>query len=309
MIDTSFARAARVLPKQHASVKFYLVGAGGTGSFAAHAVARLAYELNLRGKPSELVIIDPDLVERNNIPRSNFCQAEIGKFKAQTIAERLAIAWGLEVAHVNEAFDTDEHLKKDRGEYRQLRIIVGCVDNPQARREISRALRESEKYNSEAPDTWWVDGGNGKSSGQVLIGSATRSTALEKYFSTPSICRALPAPSVLHPELLEKQKIPTRESETERLSCPEMIRLGEQSLNVNQRVAVEIGEMLTELLLNSSLRRFATYFDLESGTSRSSYCTPENISDALRQAEENGRQAEAKRQNKWSRKINYSPGV
>jgi hypothetical protein len=70
-----------------------------------------------------------------------------------------------------------------------------------------------------------------------------------------------------------------------------MIRLGEQSLNINQRVAVEIGEMLTELLLNNSLRRFATYFDLESGTSRSSYCTPESVAEALKQAEENKRKS------------------
>lgn len=70
-----------------------------------------------------------------------------------------------------------------------------------------------------------------------------------------------------------------------------MVRLGEQSLNINQRVAVEIGEMLSEFLLNNSLRRFATYFDLESGTSRSSYCTPEIIAEALKQAEENKRKS------------------
>lgn len=292
MIDTSFARAARVLPKQHGSVKFYLVGAGGTGSFAAHAVARLAYELNLRGKPSELVIVDPDSVEPNNIPRSNFCAAEIGRFKAQTLAERLASAWGLEVAHVNESFDAEEHFKKDRGGHQQIRVLVGCVDNHLARREIHRALqRESERYDSDAPDTWWIDGGNGKSSGQVLIGSATGKPTSKKYFSTPSLCRSLPAPSVIHPELLEKQKLPVQRREVEEASCPEMIRLGEQSLNINQRVAVEIGEMLTELLLNNSLRRFATFFDLESGTSRSSYCTPESVADALKQAEGNKRKS------------------
>jgi len=287
MIDTSFVRAARVLPKQHGSVKFYLVGAGGTGSFAAHAVARLAYELNLRGKPSELVIVDPDRVERNNIPRSNFCHAEIGRLKAQTLAERLTLAWGLEVAHVNKSFDAEEHFKKDRGGLQQIRILVGCVDNHLARREIHRALNESERYNSDAPDTWWIDGGNGKSSGQVLIGSATRDAASEKHFSTPSICRSLPAPSVLHPDLLEKQKLPVQRREAEQFSCPEMVRLGEQSLNINQRVAVEIGEMLTELLLNNSLRRFATYFDLESGTSRSRYCTPETVAEALKEAGDN----------------------
>ncbi len=86
---------------------------------------------------------------------------------------------------------------------------------------------------------------------------------------------------MIHPELLENQVVPSRRVESERISCAERIRLGEQSLNINQRVSVEIGEILTELLLTNSLRRFATYFDLESGTSRSSYCTPEIIAQAL----------------------------
>ncbi|MBA3632365.1 MAG: hypothetical protein H0W58_06085, partial [Acidobacteria bacterium] len=51
-------------------------------------------------------------------------------------------------------------------------------------------------------------------------------------------------------------------------------------LNVNQRVAVEMAEMLAELLLTQTLKRFATYFDLESGASRSVYNTPEAISAA-----------------------------
>ena len=309
MIDTSFARAARVLPKQHGSVKFYLVGAGGTGSFAAHAVARLAYELNLRGKPSELVIVDPDRVERNNIPRSNFCAAEIGRFKAQTLAERLAFAWGLEVAHVNESFDAEEHFKKDRGGHQQIRILVGCVDNHLARREIHRALSESERYNSDAPDTWWIDGGNGKSSGQVLIGSATRKTDVRKTFfdseHLPLAARAVGHSS----RTARKAKTPRAEKGSgTKLSCPEMIRLGEQSLNINQRVAVEIGEMLTELLLNNSLRRFATYFDLESGTSRSSYCTPEIVAEALKQAEENKRKSKRAGKTSGSRKQTLRAG-
>lgn len=296
MIDLSFAKSARVLPKEYKNVRFYLIGAGGTGSFAAHSIARLCFELNLSDKCAEIVIIDPDRVEQNNIPRSNFCRAEIGRFKAQTLAERLTLAWGLETAYINEKFSYQEHFKPDRNDYRQIRILVGCVDNHLARREIHRALYESEKYNQGAPDTWWIDGGNGKFSGQVLTGSQATKLAPEKYFTTPGICRALPAPSLVHPELLENQQLPEKRREVaQRLSCPEMIRLGEQSLNINQRVAVEIGEMLTELLLTNSLRRFAAYFDLESGTSRSAYCTPEIISEAISQAEKNKQNLRRKR--------------
>ncbi len=281
-IDLSYSRAALILPKEHNHLKIVIIGAGGTGSFAAQAIARLVFELKERGKSVEMLIVDPDRVERGNIPRSNFCSAEIGRFKAQTLAERLALAWSLQVCYSNSLFDAEKHLKQTTGSYRQLTILVGCVDNHFARADIHRALEGSEGYRSSgAANTWWIDGGNGKFSGQVVIGSTTRRLGAVDCFSGSKICRALPAPSLFHPELLEDQEAGLRSKGTERISCPEFVRLGEQSLNINQRVAVEIAEMLSALLVAGSLRRFATYFDLESGTSRSLYCTPEHIEQAL----------------------------
>ena len=285
-LDLSFANAARVLPKEFTKLKIYLIGAGGTGSFAAMNLARVAFELRRIGKQVEMTVIDSDIVESGNIPRSNFCAAEIGRFKAQTLAERITLAWGLEVAYSNESFCYENHIKPNRNGYKELTVLVGCVDNHLARREIHRSLEEANKYNSHnAPECWWIDGGNGKFSGQVLIGSEMKREKAENHFSTSTICKKLPAPSVIHPELLENQETPLPRETDERMSCAERIMRGEQSLNINQRVAVEIGEMLTGLVLTNSLRRFATYFDLESGTSRSSYCTQAQIAEALKQAE------------------------
>lgn len=287
-IEPSFARAARILPKDYEKVSFFLIGAGGTGSFAAHHIARLAFELKRTGKTVEITIIDPDRVERGNIPRSNFCFAEEGLYKAQTLAERLAAAWGLEIAHAAEKLDFEKHLSNFRRSYRNLTILVGCVDNFEARLSIHKSLAELESYSaSQAPSVWWIDGGNGRNSGQVLFGSDTKiKKGKNQYFSAPSICRRLPAPSGFHPELLEPEKkdlsiSSERSTENENLSCGERILLGEQGLNINSRVACEIGEMLSEFLLTNSLKRFAAYFDLESGTSRSLYCTPEEIERAL----------------------------
>ena len=295
-LDLSFARAALVLPKEFKTVNVFLIGAGGTGSFAAMNLARALFEIRRIGKAARLTIIDPDTVENGNIPRSNFCAAEIGRFKAQTLAERITLAWGLEVSYANEKLEFEKHLKPGRNGYQELTILVGCVDNHLARREIHRSLEQSNKYISfNAPEVWWIDGGNGKTSGQVLIGSETRREKAENHFTSRTICKKLPAPSVVHPELLENKTIPVRRENKERLSCAELIRLGEQSLNINQRVAIEIGEMLTELLLTNSLRRFATYFDLESGTSRSSYCTPTLVTQALEQAETSKPKAKRRR--------------
>ncbi len=285
-LDLSFAHAARILPKEFSKLKIYLIGAGGTGSFAAMNLARAAFELRRIGKTVEMTIIDPDVVESGNIPRSNFCSAEIGRFKAQTLAERITLAWGLEVSYSNEKLNYEKHIKPSRSGFKELTILVGCVDNHLARREVHRSLEEANKYNSHnAPECWWIDGGNGKFSGQVLIGSEVKREKVENHFTSSTICKKLPAPSVIHPELLENQEIPARRESLERMDCAERIRRGEQSLNINQRVAVEIGEIMTELLLTNSLRRFASYFDIESGTSRSSYCTLESLSEAVNQVE------------------------
>ena len=280
-IDLSFAQAAVLMPKEHNKLRIVQVGAGGTGSFASLAIARFMYELKESGKGVELLIVDPDRVEAGNIPRGNFCAAEIGSFKAQTLAKRITLAWGLECHYANEAFDAEVHLKQTAGDYRNLTVIVGCVDNHLARREMHQAVEKYQGYRSEeTANIWWIDGGNGKYSGQVLIGSNTKNLKAAKMFVGSSICRSLPAPSLIHPELLTDLERETRP--LARLSCPERIRLREQSLNVNQRVAVEISEMLTAMFLTRNLRRFATYFDLETGTSRSLYCTPDDIDSATR---------------------------
>lgn len=110
----------------------------------------------------------------------------------------------------------------------------------------------------------------------MLIGSTAKKFDTADCFVGSTICRKLPAPSLVHPELLQDQESGIARR-VERVSCPDLVRLGEQSLNINQRVAIEITEMLSSFLLTGSLRRFASYFDLESGSSRSLYCTSEHI--------------------------------
>jgi PRTRC genetic system ThiF family protein len=281
-IDLSFYQAAIVLPREYSALKFILVGAGGTGSFAAPAIARLLYELKqIQNKPVEMLIVDPDVVESGNIPRSNFCAAEIGRYKAQTLAERISLAWGLETEYSCVLFDLEKHLRRSMRDYRSLTVIVGCVDNHLARRDIHSAIDEFKTYgSSDAPGIWWIDAGNGRTSGQVLLGSNTKRLKPQQYFAGTSICRSLPAPSLVHPDLLEPEtKLAPVTNQA--LSCPDRVRLGEQSLNINQRVAVEIAEMLSEMFLTRTLKRFASYFDLESGTSRSLYCTPEQVACAI----------------------------
>jgi hypothetical protein len=67
---------------------------------------------------------------------------------------------------------------------------------------------------------------------------------------------------------------------TNNLSCAEMAVLNLQSESVNVRVATEAVHYLY-LMAAGNLKRFATYFDLESGTARSVYITQQSLRAAL----------------------------
>ncbi len=136
-----------------------------------------------------------------------------------------------------------------------------------------------QRYDGSSPRLWWVDGGNGRDTGQVLIGNRLNEKEICESARTSPILSLLPSPSLQHPDLLREadKNLQSRRATHDRMTCAERIRLGEQSLNVNQRVAVEMSEILSEFLLTQTLKRFATYFDLDAGASRSAYNTPEAI--------------------------------
>ncbi len=287
-LDLSYLNAKLTLPVDYQAVEFWLVGAGGTGSFMAMNLARLAFELNQRGKKTNIVVVDPDRVETGNIPRSNFCFAEIGQNKAETLAGRIARAWGIEVGFVKKGF-TPALMQGKNDDWtvqtstQKLTVLVGCVDNHLGRREMHEAVKinNEQRYGNAIPRLWWIDGGNASCTGQVLIGNRLNEKEICESAKTSPILSSLPAPSLQHPELLKSESVKSVErrnqADNDTITCAERIRLGEQSLNVNQRVAVEMSQILSELLLTNTLKRFATYFDLESGASRSIYSTPEAI--------------------------------
>ena len=74
---------------------------------------------------------------------------------------------------------------------------------------------------------------------------------------------------------------PLPEELTNNLSCGEMAVLNLQSDRVNVRVAAEVADYLYRMAAGN-LKRFATYFDLESGTARSVYVTQQSVCGVLK---------------------------
>ncbi len=264
-IDLSYLKAGRIQPLVTNNIILTLIGCGGTGSWLAPSLARIAYVLREQGKQVQLTFIDPDTIEDKNIPRQNFCAAEIGMNKAVALAARFSAAWGVEIHYLTDPFKAETSTIQGYVE-NPLEVLIGCVDNAAARKAISQNLSRS-RENS----TWWLDCGNTEHAGQVLIGNALvdgSDGSQPQHWLTDKICVRVPSPAVQCPDLLIARP---EEKTKNNLSCADIQIANAQSLAINVRVAADATDMLLRFL-NGTLTRYATYFDLKAGSARSDYC-------------------------------------
>jgi len=247
-----------------AAITLALVGCGGTGSFAALHLARLAYESRRSGLELDLVFIDPDVVEDKNIGRQNFCPPEIGQPKAYALASRYNLAFGLEIGTIQNRVGRLD-LVNCTQRYNSMLLVVGCVDSPAARREIVAALAGKGKNKFAV---WWLDAGNSERSGQVLIGNGDKLKIDEALG-----CVGLPWPSEQEPGIVTPPPTPPPAGEGG-LSCAEALQANVQSLMINQAMAGWLGVYASRLLLSRDLDIYQTWLDLQGGSARSVAISP-----------------------------------
>jgi PRTRC genetic system ThiF family protein len=277
-LDLSYASALPVKPFQARRIALVIVGLGGTGSFLARHVACLLTLLRAAGKEATLTFIDPDTVEEANIPRQNFCRAEIGRYKAETLARRYGDAFGIEIECIPERFEPE--MAEPRWD--TLTVLVGCVDRASGRVAMGKALKENRRFveGKSCPRIWYLDLGNGLDFGQLALGSTDREEDMAPAFSLSPLggVSLLPSPLLQLPKLREPQP---EELAGHALSCAELLAANAQSLMINPRMADEGASYLYEFLVLGTLRRFATFIDIPTGTMRSRYTTPEQLAEAI----------------------------
>lgn len=98
----------------------YIIGAGGVGSWLAHAMVKLV-------GAEEVTLMDGDILERKNLDRQLFTENEIDLSKAEALGVRLGCRWISSFYSDN----TIEHGMQD--------WIMCCVDNNKGRRSVLRA--------------------------------------------------------------------------------------------------------------------------------------------------------------------------
>ncbi len=239
-LDNSFARG-------HFTVT--VVGCGGTGSFVAEGLCRLL------PPRADLVLVDHDRVEERNLIRQNFRWQELGQFKAEALARRLAKTYSRPVGYST--------LPIAMTGVRCAGLIIGCVDNGPARRDIAervggKSLTWVGGYSQAVPRElqsgprlttllWWVDAGNGDNFGQVLVGNSTG------FAERDGVVLALPMPTIQRPDIL---------AQAGQRSCAE---IGGQGPTINQAMAALVLETVRRLI-EGTCSWIQLYLDLEAGT-------------------------------------------
>ena len=229
--------------------RIIVVGCGGTGSFVAEGLCRLLKS------DQPLLLIDHDRVETHNLRRQNFFDDDVGRFKSQALAERLARQYGQHIAYCVRPFDRDIYGEGlGGGLYQKVihGVVIGCVDRAAARINIANSIDLG---------SWWLDAGNGRNSGQVLIGDTDNVDYLRGAFNKETMeVSHLPMPSMQSPSLL----IPPVQKEKRRRDCAEAIEADDQSPVINQAMATLVLEFVHRLL-QGNLTWMGAYIDLEAG--------------------------------------------
>jgi PRTRC genetic system ThiF family protein len=231
-----------------------IVGCGGTGAQVARIVARIVYDMRrARLHTPSMLLVDPDHVEEKNVGRQLFTPADaaLGLPKAEVVGRRLNMALGMDIAWCVEPFSAEKH-----GSRHGSQLVIGCVDNHLARRELHAA------------GCILIGAGNYRDGGQVVIGNTADPDTMRRHVDgKDGVYRCLPKEGLLFPALLEPEA-PT-ETPPPALSCAELVLRGEQDVLVNDWMACVVGQYTAALLRRQPIRTFASFIRLDGMSVRS----------------------------------------
>lgn len=215
-------------------VKIIMLGAGGTGGHIAPHLYRLLHTLE---RSVKIIIADGDIVEQKNLVRQNFIAADLGRNKAQVLAERYSSAFGMETLYVPEFIENIEKLTElvkpdvyypSQYSYKRLEglvILIGAVDNNKSRRLCHQVFQNTDNL-------IYIDSGNGEYTGQVVCGIRRNGRTFYK-----------PVGDIYPDVLSDTDKFPTE------LSCAEAAVSAPQSIASNIMAATAVVSYLYNILV------------------------------------------------------------
>ena len=242
---------------------FVVVGCGGTGSRLIPLLAQLIKSCSWIMQPA-IHIIDDDVVEEKNLTRQNFISQDIGKPKAEVLANRYSRAYGIPVLPIvkrvvpfNEVGSGSIHSSIFAGDslvQGNIRAVavISCVDSMAARKAIL-----NEFYPVWQHGGIFIDGGNEDVFGQVII-SNPNCLLYRTNSDVPSdtLAMTFPKMSGMLPVTAEVSSLPFPVKHymhgadgVSTKSCADL----DQTLAINSQVAITILSVVQNLVFSRPL--------------------------------------------------------
>lgn len=273
-----------LLKPQH-PVTINLIGCGGTGSQLLTHLARIDHTLRAGGlgygsHPGLHVrAFDGDTVTESNIGRQNFAPSDVGQNKAVVLITRINRFYGQNwEAH---PYMYDYHRIVEQGIHR-VNIIITCVDSAKARIEIAKINRQKPEpvkrkkgvkrlldddgvfrvIDNEGREThayekqyYWLDLGNSRNSGQVVLGSLCEVKQPEGLAGTVD---KLPTILDLFPDLMSHDT-----EEEQGHSCSVAESINSQDLCTNSQMAEWGKKLIWNIFRKMRLETHGVFINLD----------------------------------------------
>jgi len=232
-----------------------LIGAGGTGSQVLTALARMNYALNELEHAGFFVRLwDDDKVSQANLGRQLFADCELGLFKSSALINRANRFFGTDWKAETRKFEKESV----RAGLPQANLYISCTDKVSARFEIAEIITSfnlKKSYYRDFPK-YWMDFGNSRYSGQVLLSTVGEipQPKSEKYEPVAN----LPFITEEFSELLKHS-----EDTDDTPSCSLGEALGKQDLFINSALAQMGASLLWNLIRNGLTENRGFFLNLE----------------------------------------------
>lgn len=258
------------------SYHFIVVGAGGTGGYLIPNLARMVSIKNKEGEVSHnITIVDADLIEDKNLLRQQFVAPDIGKNKAEVMAQRYGRSFGLTIGYMKKYIEDPEDLVKLMKSSRSTPVIIDAVDNNKTRLVMKEAL---DIYGADA-ESLILSSGNEEYAGQVIftyknkfrVNAATALSGMSA--NTPSLFEIFPTAEI--------GLLPTE------LSCAEQAISAPQNIHTNMTAANIIFGYANKLLNFEPIDQLAIFFDTKTQANSIYPATQSGMRDLLTMTEKN----------------------
>lgn len=287
-------------------INLLVIGAGGTGGYL---VPNLARAVSLKNKqrelnhlpPHSMTLMDADEVELKNLNRQNFTRQDIGKNKAEVLAQRYSRAFSTDINFIADYLESTEDLVDIFNEigstnymnpdrivpyvYGYVTVVVDCVDNIKTRHFIKEAMNKLP-----TTDFWYISSGNEERAGQVVIshkneGELNRLDKIDLHekhenenYKKLFIDLDVSTPDVI--DIFQESMKPTDKLPGE-MSCAEHAVSSPQNISANIMASTYLFSILNKMLSNEPITELMIMFDSKNLSTKTYYNQVEDMASMM----------------------------